>query len=84
MTSYVKIKWSKQKPIIFIPRSFYILCPNVAGFFLNVFKTAEKGTFKTEKFKGEHFGVARTRNCAECGSDEKMRWLAIHPSRTST
>ena len=24
--------------------------------------------------------VARTRKCAECGSDEEMRWLALHPS----
>ena len=24
--------------------------------------------------------MARTRKFAECGSDEKMRWLALHPS----
>ena len=28
----------------------------------------------------EHFELARTRNCAECGSDEEMMWLALHPS----
>ena len=30
--------------------------------------------------KDEYFDVARTRKCAECGSDEEMRWLALHPS----
>ena len=24
--------------------------------------------------------MARTRNFAECGSDEEMRWPALHPS----
>ena len=24
--------------------------------------------------------MARTRKCAECGSEEEMRWLALHPS----
>ena len=32
----------------------------------------EKGTFKKENMKDEHFDVARTRKCAECGPDEKM------------
>ena len=30
--------------------------------------------------KDENFEAARTRNCAELGSDEEMRWLALHPS----
>ena len=47
-----------------------------------MFKTTKKGTFKKEKWKNEHFEVARTRNCEECGSDEEMRWLALHPSVT--
>ena len=71
MTSYVKIKKSKHKPIIIICRSFHI--------FEKCFKTTEKGTFKNEKLKDEQFEVARTRNCAECGSGEEMRWLALHP-----
>ena len=45
-----------------------------------MFKTTEKGTFKEEKLKAEHFEVVRTRNCAECDLDEEMRWLALHPS----
>ena len=32
--------------------------------------------------KDEHFDVAQTRKCSECGSDEEMRWLALHPSCT--
>ena len=24
--------------------------------------------------------MARARKCAECGSDEEMRWFALHPS----
>ena len=30
--------------------------------------------------KDENFEGARTIKCAECGSDEKMRWPALHPS----
>ena len=30
--------------------------------------------------KDEHFDVARTRKCAECGVDEEMRKLALPPS----
>ena len=56
-------------------RIFY-LCSNVAGFF--------KTVFKIEELKDQHFEVARTRKCAECGSDEKMRWLALHPSLVNT
>ena len=78
MTSYVKIKRSKHKPIIIICRSSHILCTNVAGFLKNVFKQQKKTHVK--KLKDEPFEVARTRNCAECGSDEEMRWLALHPS----
>ena len=33
-----KLKRSKHKPIIIMHRSFHMLCSNVAGFFLNVFK----------------------------------------------
>ena len=47
----------------------YILCPNVPGLLKNV-KTTEKDSFKKEKMKDEHLDVARTRKCAECGSDE--------------
>ena len=36
---------------------------------------------KNRKLKDEHVDVARTRKCAECGSDEYMRWLALHPSK---
>ena len=32
------------------------------------------------RLKEEHFDVARTRKCSECGSDEEMRGLALHPS----
>ena len=56
--------------------------------FRKMFITTEKGTFKKEKMKDEHFDVARTkkvcrmwlgrRKWAECGSDEKMRWLALY------
>ena len=81
MASYVKIKRSKHKPIIIICRSFLIICPNVTEFFKNVLKRQKKGTLKKEKLKDEHFEVALTRNCAECGSEEEMRWLALHPSR---
>ena len=35
----------------------------------------DQSTFKKEKLKDEHFDVARTRKCAECGSDEEMRRL---------
>ena len=65
----------------------------MAGFLINVFKTTDPSTFKKDKLKEEHFEVARTRKCAEfgtnekvwrkcaeCGSDEKMKWLALHPS----
>ena len=41
-------------------------------------------TFKKEILKDEHFDVARTRKCAECGSNEEMRWLALHPSYKHT
>ena len=30
------------------------------------------------KLTDENFDVARTRKCAECGSDKEMRWLALH------
>ena len=40
----------------------------------------KQSTLKKEKLKDEHFEVARARNCAECGSDEEMRGLALHPS----
>ena len=38
--------------------------------FWKCFKTTEKGLFKKEKIKNEHFDLARTRKCAECCSDE--------------
>ena len=64
-------------------RIFY-LCPNVAGFLKNVLNDrSELGTqrtFEKENFKDEHIELARSRNCGECGSDEEMRWLALHPS----
>ena len=79
MTSYVKVKRSRNKPIIIIYnyRSFNMLCPNVAGFSKNVLN--EKKHMK-KKTNDEHFDVAWTRKCAECGSDEEIRWLAPHPS----
>ena len=40
----------------------------------------DQSTFKKEKLKDEHFEVVRTRKHVECGLDEKMRWLALHPS----
>ena len=76
MTLYVKIIMSKNKPIIIIFRSFYILCPNVAGFLKNCFKTTEKAHLKNKRLRTRIFDLTRTRKCAECGSDEKMRWLA--------
>ena len=54
MTSYVKIKRSKHKPIIIIYRSFHILCPNVAGFFINVLKRQKKAHEK-RKDEGRAF-----------------------------
>ena len=45
-----------------------------------MFLNDRSGTFKIEKFKDEYFEVARTRKCAECGSDQEMRGLALHPS----
>ena len=48
--------------------------------FWKMFKTTEKGTFKIEKMKDEHFDVAQTRKCAECGSAEEMRWPELHLS----
>ena len=63
-------------------RIFYLF-PNVVGFLKNVFKPTDQSTFKKEKLKGEHFEVAWTRKCAECGSIEKIRWLALHPSLSS-
>ena len=30
--------------------------------------------------KDEHFDVARTRKRAECGLNEEMSWLLLHPS----
>ena len=53
--------------------------PELGRIFEKVLKR-QKSTFKKEKLKDEPFEVARTRNCAECGSDEEMRWLALHPS----
>ena len=50
------------------------MCPNVVGFL------TDQATFKKEKLKDEHFEVARTRKCVECGSDEEIRLLALHPS----
>ena len=42
--------------------------------------TNQSAILKKEKLKDEHFEVGRTRNCAECGSDEEMRWLTFYPS----
>ena len=33
--------------------------------------------------KDEQFDVVWTRKCAECCSNEEMKWLALHPSRTT-
>ena len=42
--------------------------------------------FKKEKVRDDNFDVAQTRNCAECGSDEKLcrMWLGrgIEVART--
>ena len=62
MTSYVKIKRSKHKPIIIECRSFYFLCPNVAGFLKNVLKRQKKAHLKKE-IEGRAFLG---------GSDEKL------------
>ena len=43
-------------------------------------KNTNQSISKNEKLKDEHFEMARTRNCVECGSDEEMRWLALLPS----
>ena len=80
MTSYVIIIRSIHKPFIIIYRSFHILCPNRGWNFEKCFKTSVKGTFKKETMKDNHFDVAWTRKWADCGSDEEMRWLALHPS----
>ena len=39
----------------------------------------DQGTFKNEKLKDKQFDVARTRKCVECGSEEEISWLALHP-----
>ena len=49
-------------------RIFY-LCPTLPNFW-KIFLTTDQSTFQKEKFKDEYFDVARTRKCAECGSDE--------------
>ena len=54
--------------------------PLRARTFEKCFKRTEKGTSKKENLKDDPFEVARTRNCAEYGSDEKMRWRALPPS----
>ena len=61
MTSYVKIKMSKHKPIIVMYRSFHM--PKRGRIFDKYFKTTEKDTFKKERMKDEHIDVARTRKC---------------------
>ena len=82
MTSHVKIKIKRSKH--YMKRSFHILCPNVAGFLKNGLKQQKKSHLKKEKLTDEPFEVTRTRNCAECGLDEEMRWLALHPSLMNT
>ena len=57
-------------------RIFY-LCPNVNGFLK---KFLNDSTFKKYKLKDDHYFVARMRKFAECGSDDEMRWLTLHPS----
>ena len=56
------------------------LCRIRGRIFEKCFYTTNQSTFKKEKVRDEHVEVARTRNWAECGSDEKMRWFALHPS----
>ena len=71
--TYIKIKRSKQTNFndLFI---FYALT------WPDFVKTNDsKGAFKKENMKDEHFDVAQTRKFEECGSDEKMRWLALNP-----
>ena len=60
-----------------LENQIFYLCPNVAGFLKNVFKRQIRAQFKVEKMKDEHFDVARTRKCAECGSDKEMRRLTL-------
>ena len=48
----------------------------MAGFLSNVEKDRARHILK--KWKDENFGVARTRMCAECGSDNELMWLTLH------
>ena len=55
---------------------------NVTGFLKNNLQRQKKANLKKKEMKDELFDVARTRKCADCGSDEEMRWpslLYIYP-----
>ena len=72
MTSYMlKLKGQNIDQLLLYYRYFHMLCGGWV--FKKCFKTTEKGSFKKGKMKDEHFDVAQTRKCAECGSDEEMR-----------
>ena len=49
--------------------------------FFKIIKTTVKGAILKEKMKDEHFDVALMRKCAECGSDNEIMWLELHPSQ---
>ena len=67
-----------------LKNQIFYLCPNVAGFLKNVFFNDRSEHIKKDKLKDESFEAAWTRKCAECGSDEEMRWLARHASVNAT
>ena len=50
----------------------------MAGFLKNVLNDRSEHIQKS-KIEGRAFDVALTRNSEKCGSDEDMRWLALHP-----
>ena len=53
---------------------------NVTGFLKNNLQRQKKANLKKKEMKDELFDVARTRKCAECGSDDEIMLLTLHPS----
>ena len=57
-----------------------LVCPINVAKFRKMFLNNKSVHIYKEKIKTSILRLARTRNCAECGLDEEMRWLALHPS----
>ena len=70
----LKLKGKKINQLLLYEDLFILLCPNVAELLKNVLNRQKKAHLKKEKFKDESFEVARTRNCAECGSQYFLRF----------